>query len=224
MAKIIGENAAKFDQSPKFQRWLVGFNESYAKIQEIEEGWSLWKGKNENELVFALLFVRCLDEKGRERGEVVFFRSDAAAVFLVIQDKDTGRKYVVLVEQLRIASGGHLLEIPAGSVEENDTFLGTIVREVREEVGLSVSAEDFRFLGQYYLSPGACNEKIALYYGEIILSGTAIQKLEDKLTGTPGEHTKVKLFPMADFEWLDLRDAKTQLAYELYLRTGANEC
>lgn len=216
--KITGENAVKFRSSLKFQKWLNGFDKRFANIQGIEEGWSLWKGKAQNELVFALLFVRCLDEKGGEKGDVVFYRSDAVAVFLVLQDKDTGKKYVVLVEQLRIPSGGKLLEIPAGSVEEKDDSLATIVREVQEEVGLTISARDFKFLCEDYFSPGACNEKIALYSCEIILSSAAIKELKDKMTGTLGEDTKVKLFPLETFEQLEIKDAKTRLAYCLYMR------
>ena len=220
MIEIIGENKDKFERSKKFQAWLKAFDKNTANIQTIEEGWSLWKGKNQDRLVFALLFLNCLDEKGRERGDVNFFRSDAAAAFLVIKNNDTGRKYLVLIEQLRIASGGKLLEIPAGGVEENDDFLETIVREVYEEVGISIHAEDFNYLGWHYPSPGACNEKIALYYCERVLSDADIKKLEGKLTGTPGEHTKVRLYPLKDFEKLDIHDGKTLLAYELYLRKG----
>ncbi|MBI2626092.1 MAG: NUDIX domain-containing protein [Candidatus Nealsonbacteria bacterium] len=221
MVEIIGENKSKLERSGKFQQWLDEFDKKTARVKTIEEGWSLWKGKNGDELIFALLFVKCLDENGREKGDVVFFRSDAAAVFLVIKDKDTGKKYVVLVEQLRIPSGGKLLEIPAGSVEEHGGFKGTIVREVGEEVGLSIPAEDFIFLGWHYPSPGACNEKIALYYSESVLSGADIKKLEGKLTGTPGEYTKVRIYFLEDFEKLGIHDGKTLLAYELYLRKGA---
>ena len=220
MVEIIGENKDKLTGSRKFQKWIGGFDEKTARILTIEEGWSLWKGRNKDELVFALLFLRCLDDEGRERGDVVFFRSDASAVFLVIKDKDIGRKYVVLVEQLRIASGGKLLEIPAGSVEENDDFLGTIVREVEEEVGLSIPAQDFKFLDWYYASPGACNEKIALYSCELLLGSDEIRKLEGQLTGTAGEHTKVRLLLLDKFEKAKIGDGKSRLAYELYLRKG----
>ena len=140
---------------------------------------------------------------------------------MVIENHDTGKKYIVLIEQLRIASGGKLLEIPAGGVEEGDDFLGTIVREVEEEVGLSIPVEDFKYLGWHYPSPGACNEKIALYYSECVLTGNEIKKLEGKLTGTSGEHTKVRLCPMEDFEKLGIRDGKTLLAYLLYLKNAA---
>ena len=216
MAEIIGENEDNFKRSGKFQQWLRRFDEKTARIQSVEEGWSLWRGQNKDELVFALLFVRCLDEEGRERRSVVFFRGNASAVFLVVKNRSTKEKYAVLVEQLRIPSGGKLLEIPAGSAEENDDPLERIVREVQEEVGLLISARDFNFLGSYYFSPGACDEKISLYSCEVVLCNKDIQKLEGSLTGTPGEHTKVRLYRLEGFGMLPIYDAKTILAYELY--------
>lgn len=216
MVRITGENKDRLEKSRKFQQWIHRFDGKSAKLLTVKEFWSLWNGLDE--LIFALVDAQCLDEEGRKRGGLVFFRSDAAAVFLVIKDKDTGQKYAALVEQLRIPSGGKLLEIPAGSVEEGDDFVSTISREVREEVGLLVPAADFKYLGWHYPSPGACNEKIALYCCEQVLLPVEIQRLQDKLTGTPGEHTKVKLYPLEDFDKLPIKDAKTMLAYLLYRR------
>lgn len=221
MFKIIGENADKLRGSRKFQEWLKSFDERFVGIQEIEEGWSYWKGKEKNALVFALLFIRYLDENNEEKGSVVFYRSDSVAIFLVVTDKDTGKKYVALVEQLRAPSGRKLLEIPAGSVEDEDDFLSTAIKEVREEVGVAVFPRNLIPLGQYYLSPGACNEDMFFYSCEVVLDGTEIQKLQDKLTGTEGENTQVKLYSLEAFEKLLIRDAKTQLAYELYLEREA---
>ncbi len=217
MVKVTGENQDRFEKSRKFQQWLNRFDDKSAKSLIVKEFWSLWNGLDE--LIFALVGVECLDEEGRKRGGIVFFRSDAAAVFLVIKDKDTGKKYVVLIEQLRIPTGGKLLEIPAGGVDENDdAFLNTIIREVSEEVGIWSHANSYNFLGLFYLSPGACNERIVLYSCEFSLTGEEIKKLKGKLTGTPGEHTKVKLCPLEYFDMLPIKDAKTMLAYLLYTK------
>lgn len=219
MVEIIGKNKDRLEKSRKFQRWLNRFDDKSAKLLTIQGLWSFWNDRGQDELIFALLHVRCLDEEDRERTAIDFFRSDAAAVFLVIKDKDTDKKYVALVEQLRIPSGGKLLEIPAGGVDENDdASLNTIIREVSEEVGIWPHANSYNFLGLFYLSPGACNERIALFSCEFPLSGEEIKKLEGKLTGMPGEHTKVKLYPLEDFDKLPIRDAKTMLAYLLYAR------
>lgn len=219
MINIVGENAEKLQRSHNFGDWLANFDKRFVKINKIEEGWSLWKGKKKDELVFALLFVHWTDENGEEKGTVVFYRSNSTGIFLVFEDKTTEKKYVVLVEQVRLPSGGKLLEITAGSVEENNDFFETIVREVAEEVGFTITGKNLGRiipLGEYFLSPGACNEKMALYACEIELPYQDIMKLKDKMTGTPGENTKVRVFPLETFETLGICDAKTILAYELY--------
>lgn len=212
-----GENAENFSKSPKFLRWLESFNPAALKIEAIYEMWSWWS-KNK-ELIFALVYVQYIDEENKKRGNFLFFRSDSAAAFLVIFDIRSNEKFIVLVEQLRTPTGGKILEIPAGSIDDLDGDpVNTLVRELEEEVGLEALAANFVFLGDYYFSPGACNEKISLFYNEVLLSTEKILALKDRLAGLrdEGENIKVKIVPFADFEKLEIKDAKTQLAYELY--------
>lgn len=218
--EIIGKKKKELERSVNFQRWLEEFDNNAVRIRQIEEYWSYWKGENSDELVFALLFLRYLDESGEEKRSIVFYRNNSVAGFLVLIDEKTEQKYVVLVEQIRAPSGRKLLEIPAGTIEENGNPLDTIVREMEEEVSLSIPKNRFGYfdLGDYYFSPGACNEKIYLFSCEVRLTADAIEKLHNKFTGTPGENTKVRIFSMKDFEALHIDDAKTRLAYELYKR------
>lgn len=219
---IIGDNADMLGQSRKFWRLFDKmYSTNLVRIKKIEEKWSLWN-KNK-ELVFALFRVEYLDDEDNTRSVVIFYRSDAVAVFLVLKDRITKKKYVALVEQIRVPAGQKLLEIPAGSVESDDDFLTTAVREIEEEVTLKIAQSDLKFLGQYILSPGACNEVIALYACELTLTGTEIKSLEGRWAGLKeeGENIKVRLFPLEVFEGLGIRDAKTMLAYGLYLRQAS---
>ena len=215
---IVGDNAGNLSKSQRFWRW---FDNTYSsrsiKIRRIEEKWSWWRNK---ELIFALFYITYLDEEKKERSSVVFYRSDAIAVFLVLKDRYTKKKHVALVEQIRVPAGQQLLEIPAGSVEREDDFLQTAVREIKEEVTLEITSQDLKFMGQYFLSPGACNEKIILYYCELEFTGQEIESLQGRLAGLKeeGENIRVRLFPLEVFEGLGIRDAKTMLAYGLYLR------
>ena len=98
-----------------------------------------------------------------------------------------------------------------------------MIREIKEEVAdLEITKEELEFLGQYFFSPGACNEKIVLYSCELELNGQEIKALEGRLTGLKeeGEKIKVRLFPLKTFGGLGISDAKTQLAYELYMKRG----
>lgn len=213
---IVGDNADRLSRSGKFWRWLnTIYSSRLIKARQVSEEWSLWS--RNGKLIFALFQIKYLDE---EKSSVVFYRSDAVAVFLVLKDQDANKKYVVLVEQLRIPAGQVLLEIPAGSVENNDDFLETAVREIKEETTLDITQRDLRFLGSYFLSPGACNEKIALYSCELDVAGEEIKSLEGRWAGLKeeGENIRVRILPLEIFESLGTRDAKTMLAYELYLR------
>ena len=58
---------------------------------------------------------------------------------------------VVLVRQYRLAAGQQLLEIPAGSMEPNETPLEAAQRELREETGRV--ANKWEKLGGYYAAP-----------------------------------------------------------------------
>jgi len=211
--KVIGPNAAKISGSLKFLQWVRQLNPNL-QLHKIYEEWSCFSPGGE--LIFALFYIA---------GRFVFFRPDAVAVFLVVSDKTTRQKYIVLVEQLRIPTGSKLLEIPAGTIEDNGDPLGTAVREIREEVGLEIAADNLKLLGTYYLSPGASNEKITLFYCEIKLSRSEIDSLKNRLAGLQeeGEKTQVKLIPFREFKNLAVNDAKTRLAYELYCRRRTNE-
>ena len=204
--KVIGPNAARISASPKFLNWVNRFSPDLQK-SKIHEVWSFFSPKGE--LVFALFSIA---------QRFVFFRSDAVAVFLVVENKETGRKYVVLVEQLRVPAGSKLLEIPAGVIEEGRSPLETAVRETKEEVGLEIPPQKLKSLGTYYSSPGALNEKITLFYCEIQLSDSEIDSLRNRLAGlrAEGENIRVRLVSLEGFKKLSIDDAKTVLAYELY--------
>jgi len=214
---ILGGSAEHLAKSQRFWKIFDDLRDNrFVKISLIEEKWSSWK---KGELAFALFLVHFVDEDGNVRVNIVFCRSDAVAVFIVLKDRETQEKSVVLVEQLRVPAGQKLLEIPAGGIEGNEDPLETTVREIQEEVGLHIEQKDLRFMGRYFLSPGACNEKIFLYSCEIEMIEQEIKCFEGRLAGLheEGEHIKVRLFPLNIFRGLGIRDAKTQLAYELYL-------
>lgn len=54
-----------------------------------------------------------------------------------------------------------LLEFPGGGIEEGETPLTAAVREVEEEVGISIEASEGRFLGTY---PNVLSERTILLY------------------------------------------------------------
>lgn len=68
---------------------------------------------------------------------------------------------VHLVRQYRYATGGWLLEVPAGKLDPGEDPVTCAVRELEEEVG--VRAGGLISLGWIWTTPGFTDEKIHLY-------------------------------------------------------------
>ncbi len=70
-------------------------------------------------------------------------------------------KTVALVRQYRHAAQEYLLEIPAGTLEENELPEAGARREVEEEIG--VCAGEIEKLTEFYVSPGFLTEKMHVF-------------------------------------------------------------
>jgi ADP-ribose pyrophosphatase len=86
--------------------------------------------------------------------ELVHHKGAVAVVPLIGED-------VLLVRQYRYATGGWLLEIPAGKLEPGEEPEACAVRETEEETGYRVA--DLEPLGWIWTTPGFCDEKIWLF-------------------------------------------------------------
>ncbi len=73
---------------------------------------------------------------------------------------DENRK-VFMVSQYRIAARSMMTEIPAGKLEYGENPLECGKRELIEETGYK--ANEFTHLGEYYATPGYCEEKLNIY-------------------------------------------------------------
>jgi ADP-ribose pyrophosphatase len=102
----------------------------------------------------------------------IFCRGPAVVVLLY----DTSLRQVVLVEQCRagaiqnaMTSGNinqaWLLEPVAGMIDIGETPIQAAIRETKEETGLDVF--DLEYISQFYPSPGACDEILHLFAGQV---------------------------------------------------------
>ena len=66
-----------------------------------------------------------------------------------------------MVRQYRRPFDESVLEVPAGKLEYGEDPLSCGIRELGEEAG--VHAENMQHIGDYYVSPGFCQEVIHLY-------------------------------------------------------------
>jgi len=89
--------------------------------------------------------------------ELEVIRHPGAAAMVPLADSDE----VLLVRQYRYATGGWLLEVPAGKLDRGEDPEACAVRELEEEVGMKPAK--VIPLGWIWTTPGFTDEKIWLY-------------------------------------------------------------
>lgn len=103
--------------------------------------------------------VRSLDVPGKGnkpvRRDVVVH--PGAVLILPLLDKD----HLVMIRNQRFAVGQELWELPAGTLEKNETPENTAARELIEETGYR--AEKIELLTTFFTTPGWCNEVMYTY-------------------------------------------------------------
>lgn len=103
-----------------------------------------------------------IDEVRKPSGETmrVDIVEHGGAVILIPMD-DAGR--ILMVRQYRHPAGKQLLELPAGTLDHDESPEQCAVRECREEVGLAPGR--LAHLGGFFLAPGYSTE-----YSELFLA------------------------------------------------------
>jgi nudix-type nucleoside diphosphatase (YffH/AdpP family) len=93
---------------------------------------------------------------------LVFERGDSVAAVVHDSEHDT----LIFTEQFRYPTvakdTGWLLEIPAGSMDKQETPEDCLRREIEEEIGYTIGAT--KFISTFYVSPGGTSERIHLFY------------------------------------------------------------
>ncbi|GLI56599.1 DNA mismatch repair protein MutT [Propionigenium maris DSM 9537] len=128
-----------------------------------------------------------------------FFKGMSAAAVIAINEKDE----IILVNQYRPAVKDHILEIPAGLVEEGEDPEVGARRELEEETGYR--AGKLTKLYEYYTSPGISSSKMYIYLATDLTNGK--QKLDED------EYLEIVHVPVNDLKPEELKDGKTLLAY-----------
>jgi len=145
-------------------------------------------------------------------------------------------KHVILTLQPRIPSGSlSLAELPAGMLDDSGTFSGGAAKEIEEETGLRMPAEDLINLTEMalpkatsdneellqqgvYPSPGGCDEFVPLFLHQKRIPREQLKEWSGKLAGLRehGEKITLKLCPLERLWREGGRDAKALAAWALY--------
>jgi ADP-ribose pyrophosphatase len=115
---------------------------------------------------------------GREMDFELVHHPGAAAVLPMLDDAT-----VLLIRQYRYATGGWLLEIPAGTLDPGESPERCAFRETAEETGYQ--AGRLEPLGWIWTSPGVLDEKIWLYLARDLAPARQDLQHDEILTVVP---------------------------------------
>lgn len=165
----------------------------------------------------------------------VFLRGGSVAMLVILRPKDgNGDDRVVLTVQPRVpAASMALVELPAGMVDDSGNFAGAAAKEIQEELGLKITADELLELTEkldqgvgegeelergVFMSPGGCDEWMKIYAVIKEIDEEELGSWEGKLTGLRDEGEKITLKVVKlKHLWKSTRDAKALSAWSLWM-------
>ncbi|KAK5127837.1 hypothetical protein LTR85_004954 [Meristemomyces frigidus] len=216
------------------------FHSAPYKLRRINIQSVDWFGSGEKKrLGFIKLQAEITNNEGAYLPGAVFMRGGSIAMLLILQPDDVPAdqekdKHVLLAVQPRIAAGSlGFVEIPAGMLDDSGTFAGGAAKEIEEETGLKVNADELLDMtalamdGEQtgeslqkgiYSTPGGCDEFIPIFLYRKRIPRADLQEFRGKLTGLrdEGEKITLKVVKLEELWREGARDAKTLAAWALY--------
>jgi ADP-sugar diphosphatase len=180
------------ENAHKFKIWKANLQTNGLKINNIEEIYT--RHRYNGEALFSLVMLDAETPEGDKIPPICFIKGEVVCVCIVLIDKQTKEKYLLLVKQRRIAEGGYTYEHPAGMVDGTKTPLEIAVMEVKEETGIIVTENDLIDLSpnkRLFPSTGTSDEAMYFYFCEIELDKKDIESFENKEMGTEYEFERI---------------------------------
>lgn len=230
-AGVTPELLAKAIADPRFQDWLAAVDDRYivksVRVQTVD----MFGPTKVGFIKFSaeVYDSKAKGDKVKTLPGIVFMRGGAVSIVMAL--KCNGKLKTILTVQPRIASGRfNFRECPAGMLDGSNNFGGTAAKELKEELGMVVTAEELIDLTSHFgmpdgifLSPGGSDETIRIFAVEREISEEELATYEGKATGALEEGEQITL-EIADFdELLKLDDAKSIIGHGLYTRWAAEK-
>jgi ADP-sugar diphosphatase len=170
--------------------------------------------------------AQCGDLAGKAVPGIVFMRGPAVAMLIVLRCEE--KHYALTTIQSRVAIGKFsFCEIPAGMVDDNQSFTGTAAKEIKEETGIAIHESQLIDLGAatgigkngVYPSVGGLDEYLKFYLFYADVHKDSLTKLHGRLTGVvaEGESISLKVLPLDQLPF-ESPDMKTCTALYYYSR------
>ncbi len=86
---------------------------------------------------------------------------------------------VCLIRNFRVAVGKTLIELPAGTIDDNEPPEQTAIRELQEETGYT--AARWTQLQPFYMSPGILHERMHLFVAEGLTPGETAREAGEEI-------------------------------------------
>ena len=179
------------EEAHKFRYWKNQAEANGLKINNIKDFYI--RRRQNGEVLFAMLEVDADTPEGDKIPPALFLKGHAASMLVCLIDADTKEKFVVLVKQRRIADGSQTYEHPAGMVDASDSPDDVAAREIGEEIGLAVRADELTKLNPHvwFPSTGTSDEGMHFYYIEKEMPRDEIMAFHLKNMGSESEHERI---------------------------------
>jgi ADP-ribose diphosphatase len=117
-------------------------------------------------------------------GELEIYRHPgASAVVPILGDETAADPTILTIRQFRYATGGYVVELPAGKLDHEESALACARRELEEETGFT--AERVEYMTSIYPAPAYTDERIHLFTATGLQKGAPRREADEFIESSP---------------------------------------
>jgi ADP-sugar diphosphatase len=152
---------------------------------------------------------------GHLHSERFMLSGSSVSIPVLFHNTTDNKLYTLLVQQPRIGSGELTLEFPAGFMDDTTDYLGSAVRELDEECGLTVQESELIDLGEFLLHPAMFDERVYICLLVRSVSAEDMRRYEGREGGVDEEEQIVAKTYLFDDVLKVTTDGSTSAVYQI---------